>query len=52
MQKRMTKTYKVTYTDWKNRQKIVYIYANSLEEAKESAEVIQGLEKLEGVEEE
>jgi len=48
----MTKTYKVHYTDWKGRTKIVYIYANSLEEAIESAEIIQGLEKLEGVEEE
>jgi hypothetical protein len=48
----MTKTYKVHYTDWKGRAKIVYIYANSLEEAKKSAEIIQGLEKLEGVEEE
>lgn len=49
---RMTKTYKVHYTDWKGRTKIVYIYANNLEEAKKSAEIIQGLEKLEGVEEE
>lgn len=47
----MNKSYKITYLDWKGRTKIVYIYANSLEEAKESAEIIQGLEKLEGVEE-
>lgn len=48
----MNKTYKVHYTDWKGRPKTVYIYANSLEEAVESAKIIQGLEKLEGVEEE
>ena len=37
------------YTDWKGNKQIAYIMADSLQEAKETAQVLQGLSSIESV---
>lgn len=48
----MNKTYELHYIDWKGRKKLVYLVANSYQEALESAKVLQGLEEIISIEEE
>lgn len=42
----MMKAYKVQYVNWKGTVVSTYLYANSREEATESAKVLQGLSVL------